>query len=266
MLNMTEAAPWPRRRWGWTIAAVFFAQLGLVLWFGERGPVRARPVAPGPELRFANEGLGELLTLTDPTLFALPHRQGFSGPAWLDLTPLPHRLDDWAEEPRWLGLSLARLDTGLGDRARTNQAPKLERLPRMEPGMLVFEPVLPPLPPERSVLRIEGPLAGGARLTLLDLPAWPSADLLTNSVVQVVVDARGRYISGTLLPPGSGLKAADDCAFAKAKTLRFEPLPVESVEEQRPADPLAGLTWGRLVFQWHADPLPATNAPAAAQP
>ena len=99
MSSPVQQPAWPRRRWGWTIASVFAAQVGLIFWLGESGPVRSRPPGPDPTLRLAGGFSAEVLALQDPTLFALPHRQGFSGPAWLKVSPVPNRPSDWSEEP-----------------------------------------------------------------------------------------------------------------------------------------------------------------------
>lgn len=111
--------------------------------------------------------------------------------------------------------------------------------------------------PQKSSLRIEGGLAGRRLLTALDLPAWPARtnsaaelDMLTNSVIQAVVDSEGKPVSVTLLiPSGSGLQAADEYALAQARNFRFEPLPQADGQSDAPHS-LAGLTWGTLIFEW----------------
>jgi hypothetical protein len=88
-----------------------------------------------------------------------------------------------------------------------------------------------------------------------DLPPWPSREVLTNSVVTLWVDANGQPVSApTLFPPGSGSADADQCALQEARRARFEPLNTAD-----PTDPMAGLTWGQLIFEWRTLPLPATN-------
>ena len=82
-------------------------------------------------------------------------------------------------------------------------------------------PTLPDLPPlallqDQSVLQLEDGLAQRRLLTPLQLKPWSNPDILTNSVVQVVVDAEGRPVSLTLLS-GSGSAAADQYALEQAK-------------------------------------------------
>jgi TonB family protein len=61
--------------------------------------------------------------------------------------------------------------------------------------------------------------------------------LLTNSVVQLAVDSTGEVIAARL--EGScGLSEADAEAVAKARALRFRPLPS------------AGTKWAKAIFQW----------------
>ena len=80
------------------------------------------------------------------------------------------------------------------------------------------------------------------------LPSWPASDLLTNSVVQVWVDADGQSLSPALLLPGSGSREADQLAIKLSRTARFAPLPSNRAE----------LTPGTLIFEWHT--VPPTNS------
>jgi TonB family protein len=74
--------------------------------------------------------------------------------------------------------------------------------------------------------------------------------LLTNTVVQMLVDANGLPVSVTLLA-SSGLKEADDYALAQARQTRFE---AAAAETQPQAIALRDLSWGQLVFNWHTLP------------
>jgi TonB family protein len=104
---------------------------------------------------------------------------------------------------------------------------------------------------------LEGELVGRGLLTKPRLPARENGELLGSSVVQVVVDAAGRPVSVTLLPPGSGLPDADNEALDEARKARFEPLPGALSGPDPP--PLKSLRWGRMVFNWATLPLPGTN-------
>src|SRR5689334_11618382 len=74
-----------RRRGGfWTaVALVLAAQIGLAFLLGNRSlPAPDHPTA-APAIQLCPSGPEELLSLQDPTLFVLPHRENFSGEAWL---------------------------------------------------------------------------------------------------------------------------------------------------------------------------------------
>src|SRR5689334_11444500 len=76
---------WPSRRW-WTIIAIVFAtQLALILWLGKPERTRGAVKELIPHLEVAGPETAGALTMNDPTLFALPHQQGFSGLAWLNV-------------------------------------------------------------------------------------------------------------------------------------------------------------------------------------
>ncbi|MGO9199015.1 MAG: energy transducer TonB [Limisphaerales bacterium] len=262
MTSPVQPPAWPRRRWGWTVASVFAAQVGLIFWLGESGPVRSRPPGPNPTLRLAGGFSAEVLALQDPTLFALPHRQGFSGPAWLKMSPVPNRPSDWSEDPLPLPLCVTRLGAVAPPQVQTNGLAPLSLLPALEPGWALPEPPPPPLSPEQSRLRIEGDLARYRLLTNLDLPSWQYNDVLTNTGLQMLVNAEGRPASVILLFT-SGYKQADDYALAQAWRARFEVPGAAGQQGQPPSTPLAHLVRGLLLFQWHTVPLPPTNAPPA---
>ena len=110
-------------------------------------------------------------------------------------------------------------------------------------------------------MRITGSLAERALLTPVVLSSQTNSDLLTNSVVQMVVDSEGKPVSLTLLS-GSGSPNADRQALEQARAARFN-----SVERGlKPGATAQGLAWGQLIFEWNTLPVPPTNAspPAAA--
>src|SRR5262245_52508851 len=92
-----ESAPWSRRRWWAIISVLFGVQIVMIFGLSEPGPLLIRPSPAAPKLDLATQVSSEVLALYDPTLFALPHPQGFSGPAWLEGTPLEIPGFDWNE-------------------------------------------------------------------------------------------------------------------------------------------------------------------------
>jgi hypothetical protein len=96
-----------------------------------------------------------------------------------------------------------------------------------------------------SELRVEGELARRPLITRPALRSWTNSDLLSNTVVRLLVDAHGYPQTATLLS-GSGSVEADQFALRTAAQARFAPLPRLAV---RPS--ASRLEWGNLIFEWH---------------
>jgi TonB family protein len=257
--DVMEGQSWSRRHWWWMVVLVFGAQVAVVFWLGERGPVKPRPPGPVQTLRFLRNVSTQWLALNDPTLFALPHREGFSASAWLAIPTNDDHPFDWTEDPDWLRLPKAGLGL-IGSRLDEASPGARIRIPPL-PATDLPIPELFPTPPltERSRLRLEGQLAGRLLLTPFQVPDPTNSDILTNTVVQMVVDSLGRPRSLTLLA-SSGFPAVDDEALSFARTARFDPLPGTEAEQDTSPSALARLAWGTLIFDWHTMPLPPTNA------
>ncbi len=261
------------RHWFVAVALVFTAQLAAIFWLGTREPIRVRAARVTPpmllpswatlDLKNAVSGLPvptdspaaaaakELLALTDPTLFALPHAESFSGPAWLQAQPPEQKHFNWSEEPRWLQPDAATLATLASVAGKDLVIPPPPALPPADlaPAEIKLDSILN----RESALQVEGSLGSRKLENHFDLPAWHSADVLSNSVVQVVVNPAGRPVSAVLVT-GCGFAPADQHAVSQALAARFEPLPNAS---QGAATPLA---FGNLVFVWAT--LAPTNSPA----
>ena len=244
---------WSRARWAWLIALVFMTHLALLVAFGERKAVAPRPPVRAPVLRLAAAG-DEVIALNDPTLFALPHRQSVAGAAWLKIPVVPLQPFRWNEPARLLPLPVAELGAAFtrfmqtnaraGFTFETKPAPELTRLAAAEGE---------PAPARSSTFRVAGNLVNRRLLNPPALPSWAAPDiLLTNSVVQILVNADGNVISLAMLN-GSGWPAADQQALKLAKSARFEPLRAGGAE----------VTLGALVFEWQTVLPPETNAPPA---
>jgi TonB family protein len=247
------------------VVLVFCAQLGLILWLGVRTTPEPRPVMAAPALRLAGGASADLLALTDPTLFALPHQDGFSGPAWLRVSRLPVPGFVWTEETNLLPLPAPPLGAAFGQFMATNHFDSVQMPNKPESALALPEP-LPLEIPTQSMLRVVGALAPRRLTTTLELPSWPprtnsatELDLVTNSRVQVVVDTEGKPVSVALLS-SSGSPAADKYALDGARLARFEPLSPSETETS--TNPLADLAWGQMIFEWHTLPQSANDAPA----
>jgi len=259
-----ESPGWQRHHWWGLIGMVFLGQLFLIFWLGDRTPAKLRQVQAPPIIRFTGPAWAEWLALQDPTLFALPHRRSFSGLAWQITSPPNLRADNWVNPARWpepVVPPLAANFSGLQTPALTeaNLVPI-----RPLPELRVTETVEQQLFQERSTLRIEGHLVDRNLLAPFQLPSWPNtnSDLLTNSIVQLAVDAEGWTASITLLC-SSGSKEADLFALDTARKARFESL----ITNAQPSSPLLSgpWTWGQLIFQWHTTAETVTNAAPAAR-
>jgi hypothetical protein len=254
---------WTWRRWCLLIALIFCAQLGLIFLLADKSPPRLRPSSPAPKLAVIEDSSSELIALTDPTLFALPHQVGFSGPAWMKIPPVPSRSFEWTEDPSWLPLPIEMLGNISAAIADTNQTELLTTLPLFEPGPSATDPVFAASFRQKSEFRLSEGLQQRRLKTFPNLPSWPHSEFLTNTVVKLFVNADGVPVSAPVLLSSSGLKAADDFALAQANAARFEPIINEG--PGRSTSPLANSAWGMMIFEWHTLPLSATN-PASASP
>lgn len=250
-----EPPPWSRRRWWTTIAVFFGAQVALVFWLNDRSPARPRQPEAVPTFRFAITRSGERLALEDPTLYALPHVQGFSGDAWLKFAPVRFNAADWSESARFLPQDSQELGLRFRDFIGTNSPPPFPAIASLRPERMYTGNFAAAPPPAASRLRVEGDLAKRRLLLVPELQVWTNTDLLTNSVVQLLVDPQGNPVSAALLRPGlipsPKQEEANQRALELARATRFEPV-------------RAGLSIGVLIFEWQTIPVASTNRPAAA--
>lgn len=244
-----DEASWSAGRWIFYLALAFALHVGVFYLLADRKPIAPRPVKNAVVLR-----IGESLTvgqeLADPTLFALPHPRGFAAATWLPVTETTFVPFRWTEPPRLLPLAVGQLGATFLQLAETNIPIRREMAALSAPATTVIPPLEIPPPRRHSVLRVNEALADRPlREPHLQLPLQRPHDGLSNTVVQVLVDARGQVISPTVVPPGSGVREVDLDALRIARGLWFKAGP-----EATP--PVVG----RLVFEWAV--APATNSPA----
>jgi hypothetical protein len=240
-------------RWLTWVGLVFAIQLAIIVWCSDYAKPSVRKPAPAPMLSLASPRSSELLALRDPTLFALPHFRGFSGGAWLKQPTAPERSFEWTEEPRWLAMEPQTVPRLPATKLDDLNAFEVVNHSTPEASSLIFS--APPQFPQNSTMKINGALSRRKLLTSPALPSWASTNLLTNTVIRVLVDDEGLPRSQTLLIR-SGALQADDYALKTARALHFEPaVPPQAGK----GSPESIFTWGELVFQWHGTPLSGAN-------
>ena len=255
-----EPARWTARRWLYAIATVFLAQVALIFFLAEKPPRLLR----APQFRTAinlalepqsEEQLAQLPALDDPTLFALPNLEGFSGAAWLTFAPLEHHFSDWTNSTHWLELDPAGLGKTFLAAVNANRTAPLLIANSPLPSLSTPRPSLTnETLIARSEVTIEGDLARRPLLNPILLPPWPHSNILANTIIQLLVDADGDVLPPTLLVP-SGHAAADQFALRQAASARFQPL--GGIGQSATASPQ--VTWGKAIFKWHTIPPSLTN-------
>lgn len=259
---MTDAPPdsrgWPRYRLAAFSLIVLMVQVGLIVWLAKGRTVKSSAAAaPWPNIFLPADRAAELPGVADPTLFVLPNRKSFSGPAWMKLPPREYHLADWTEPPHPLKLQSEQLGLTLREFVHAN-SPRLFEMPNpreLQPADLgIFAPTN--LLAAESTVSVEG-LVDRPLLSSFNLASQPSSEILKVSEVQVAVDADGRVFSPVLLKPGSGSKDADAKAVQFAKAARFQPLPQGHPDDGGPG---SGLAWGKLIFHWRTIPAPPVGA------
>jgi len=251
-----ESGFWQRARWGVALVLVLAVQLGFIFVLSDRSPVLPTTSVPSPAIHLTSGQPDELLLLSDPTLFVLPHRQGYSGETWLKVRSLTTTPFQWTEPIVWLRLAEDSLGLTFNHFMRTNSfaTARFELMPPPEIARLVVEPEI--LIAGKSSVHLGGSLAKRGLRAPIDLPLWPYTDVIGPSKVQVLVDAAGNVISTLSLPsdnpsePATRLtKEADQNAARLAKTARFKPSP-KGVSE---------VTLGVMIFDWQVS-AQGTNA------
>jgi len=252
-----EREAWPRSRWWLMLLLVLAGQLAFIFGLSDRRPLIVRPPATAPVLHLTDHASAELMALWDPTLFALPHRQGFSAAAWTVSPPQETRLVPPPERVEYLDLPIHQLGADFNRLVATNRFEPAPARPEPPPELALPTLASPPTMPAPSMMRVEGELAGRRLLKPIELPSWPHTEILTNSIVQIIVDADGWTISPGALLSGSGLNEADQFALKLARAARFES--VRPVGPAQAANPASRPMWGKLIFEWQT--VPFSNAP-----
>jgi TonB family protein len=239
---------WSRRKVIFLVALAVVAHVAFIFAFGTRKQVIPRAVGPVPQLQFADRA-DELIALTDPTLFILPHANDFITPFWQRTPATPQPAFGWTEAAQFLPLAEAPAMNVLGAAFRefmqTNRFATLspDFLPEPKVTELVLARADVPLP---AILRVSGELAGRLLPGQTNLPPIAVNDVLAPSRVQVLVNPVGTVASAVLLESSTS-NDADQRALALALQLRFAPA--------------AAVVFGEISFHWRTLPVADTNAP-----
>lgn len=253
------------QRWLLLLLLCLGIHVGLI-WLLQAPVPRSRAdITPAFEVQLiADPWLSEQLTsapdIFDPASFALPSLRGFSGSAWLSFKPLQPGFSTSTSEPSWLELKEDDLANVFDRLFPTNRVTTLQIADVPLPPLIGTVPqVTRELVLPGSSVRAEGPLAGRLLVNEAALPPQPNTDVLTNTTVQVLVDAEGKTLSGTILS-SCGSKEADAFALKWAHKLRFKPLRLGG-DGKANADQLA---CGKLIFEWQTVPPPTMLPPNSA--
>ena len=242
---------WSRRKWLWVLVLICAAQAGFLFLFGAKKEPAGRPVSKVPVLQLARAG-DEWVALGDPTLFVLPHANGFGAGVWQQPPAVTNQLAKYTEPPQFLALDDGPAG-GAAERVRAAERFAGARLD-FRPVPALAEPLLARPPAGAgSTLVISGDLAGRRLLGRPVVPVLADDGVLPPSTVQVLVDAAGSVASLVLLPPGSMAEAkgramqGDTNALRIARSLRFAPA--------------AAATLGQVRFDWQTVPPGTEGAP-----
>ncbi len=229
---------------------IFLGEVALVILLGNRSTVGQPPDGVGagqePHLTWVAAAPSEEAgSLPGDAAFAEVNGSGFSGLLW-GRTRLDTMIRSASGRPfagftgSMLNLSFAPDGLGIPSRpVAMLTAGSFETLP-------IQEPLAGPHPgPGSSAIRMSQPLRALRLAEMPHLPVWTNVDVLAPTSVSLLVEIGRGVLSASVLPPGSGLAAADQEGLKLARSLRFEASNLEVLPGESP------LVWGAVEFVWH---------------
>ncbi len=233
----------PADGWSWKkiiflIVFALAAHLAFIFLLGAKKTATPRVATNVPVFRLADNS-SELVRLTDPTLFALPHTEdvapSFSQPP--DVVSPSFR---YTEAPPFLLPNAASLGAAFNAFMQTNRFATIALNFKPEPQLTLPQADIETALPQTSTWQLAGEIAGRRLLNTLSVPSPAVNDVIAPSRVQLLVDKSGNVASAVLLET-SGYDDADQQALKLARTLQF--VPAEK------------LTFGEIIFNWHTVPV-----------
>ena len=264
--SLEELPPWGGLRWFFSVSLLLLLHLGALFLLSGMGERPAMRQGDDFSIRLLTEpGDGSRVlamhALNDPTLLASASPRGFSGPAWLNITPPPFRLPDWTDDERWLTQRVAVLGDDFRVYVRTNLGSTLSVVSR--PPTDDDESVGKSEDEVQSRLYVVGDLARRQLLDRPDLESLTSADVLLPTRIEVLVNKDGFVFSPRLQSGGLDVspaqRAADQTALRLIPNLRF------AATRNLPASDEFPFTRGTIIFQWVTKAVAPTNNPANAK-
>lgn len=253
-MNSHQASPdqvWSRRRFLVVLVSVFVLQLVWLFAFGRPDAASQANVSVSTTFRMVARtlpaGVFDGLLVTDPTLFVLPSRDSFSGPAWLNVKDMDFSPAEWNEPPSWLRLKHEALTATFNSHVDRNRKPLMQATDK--PAPYEPEPSLPVATSRNTRVMLDNSIANRLESKRPELKAWPHSEPLDHSVVEMGIDELGRVVTVRLLHR-SGSPAADQAALRTASSLAFAP----SASNE--------WTVGKVYFIWQTEPVAATNGTA----
>ena len=123
--DASESSGGKTRQWMAWVVLIAIGHIGLIVVLSGKRTVSARPPSPESHIRLVGGPAGQAsspahVDASDPTLFALASAQGFSGAAWLTLTPFNYSITNAPEPFHWLSLRTEELASDFSEFVQTN--------------------------------------------------------------------------------------------------------------------------------------------------
>ncbi len=258
MTTASESRAWSPLRWVVVIAVLYGGQMALFFVLGRQRVAVAPPTMPALAVHIPSYRYVNIPGVDRPTLLVTENPAGFS--KLFPESEKSGRAAGWSAQPDGVlsrpvtppGGDLTNIPkNGFSTAKSVVDRPK----PSMDSVVVTDETIA------ASSFVVEGELASRRLLPNRRQADPVSATALSNTVVQIHVDAQGRVFDlPVILFPAdkSGSAVADAEAIATARALKFAPATGGSGSgtSGRQDD----LTRGTVVFQWRTVPPPATNA------